>query len=52
MPDLTREELIKILAVSERPRLSGTDLSGLDLSGLNFAGADLVRANLSGANLD
>ena len=47
MPDLTREELIKILAISDHPRLSGVNLEGLDLRNLNFAFADLTRANLS-----
>ena len=46
MADLTREELIKILAISDHPRLSGVNLSGLNLMNLNFANADLTRANL------
>ncbi len=31
MPDLTRQEVIKILAVTDNARLAGVDLSGLDL---------------------
>ena len=42
MSDLTREELIKILAISDHPRLSGVNLEGLDLRNLNFAYADLT----------
>ena len=36
MPDLTRKEIIMILAGTEKAHLSGVDLSGLDLRGLNF----------------
>jgi uncharacterized protein YjbI with pentapeptide repeats len=51
MADLSRSDVIKILAVAENARLAGVDLSGLDLHGLNFSGADLIRADLAGANL-
>ena len=51
MPDLTRKEVIIILATADRARLAGVDLAELNLAGLNFAGADLIRANLAGCNL-
>jgi hypothetical protein len=33
MPDLTRVELIKILAIATQARLAGVDLSGIDMNG-------------------
>ena len=45
MADLTRNELIKLIATTDHPlNLSGVDLSGLDLSRLDLAGAKLDRA--------
>lgn len=68
MPDLTRKEIIKILA---QPRwfldakgkeicnislkgvnLERLDLGSLDFNGINLSEADLNYANLSGANLE
>ena len=37
MTDLTRKEVIQILAITHQARLAGVDLSGLDLSGLNLS---------------
>jgi uncharacterized protein YjbI with pentapeptide repeats len=51
MDKITREEVIKLIAVEGRVNLAGADLSRLDLSGLNLRGADLIRADLSEANL-
>ena len=62
MSDLTRVDVIKLIAIATKPlnlsgvRLSFVDLSGLDLTGANLTGADLsnanfTRANLTGANL-
>jgi len=51
-PDLTRQELIKLIAAANNQLvLTGLSLSGVDLSGLNLTGADLTRANLESANL-
>lgn len=46
MADLSRQEVIKLIAVTERVNLIGVDLSGVDLSKLSF-----VKAKLEGANL-
>lgn len=56
MAELTRLEVIKLIAVTEKVNLAGVDLSGLDLSRLdltraNLSGADLEGANLEGANI-
>lgn len=39
MPGLSRQDVVKILAVTERAILAGVDLSGLDLNSLYFSGA-------------
>ena len=55
--DLTRTEVIKLIAIASKPlnlsgvRLGFVDLSGLDLTGANLRGADLSSANFTGANL-
>ncbi len=51
-PDLTRSELIKLIAVATQPLdLQGVDLNSLNLEGLNLTGANLRGANLNEANL-
>jgi uncharacterized protein YjbI with pentapeptide repeats len=51
-PDLTRTEVIKLIAIAPKPLdLGGVNLQGVDLSYLNLKGADLCRANLKGACL-
>ena len=51
-PDLTRTEVIKLIAIATNPlNLIGVNLSGVDLSGLYLDKATLTGANLSGANL-
>jgi uncharacterized protein YjbI with pentapeptide repeats len=50
MADLTRRDLIKILAVTREARLFGVDLSGEQLQALNFDCADMRRVNLTGAD--
>jgi uncharacterized protein YjbI with pentapeptide repeats len=54
--DLTRGDVIKLIAIATKPLdLTGTnlgvDLSKLNLKGANLSGANLFNANLSGANL-
>ena len=52
MADLTRAEIIKLIAVATRPlNLTGVDLTGVDLSNLDLREANLSRANLSQANV-
>ena len=52
-PDLTRTEVIKLIAIATNPlNLIGVNLSGVDLSGLYLDKANLSGANLSGAKID
>ena len=53
-PDLTRSDLVKMLAVrrpGEAVSLRGLRLCGLDLHALDFSDADLSKADLRGCNL-
>ena len=49
--DLTRKDVIMLIAVSEYIILSGVNLQGLNLSKLYLSYADITGANLTGANL-
>jgi uncharacterized protein YjbI with pentapeptide repeats len=52
MADLTRTELIKLIAVATQPlNLTGVDLCGVNLSWLDLSGANLYNAKLLDANL-
>lgn len=51
MTDVTRSDLIRMIAQTGRLQLIGADLAGLDMSGLTLVGADLSYANLAGADL-
>jgi uncharacterized protein YjbI with pentapeptide repeats len=58
MSDLTRTDLIKLIAIATKPlNLWGVTLievegTNLDLTGANLSCADLTRANLTRANLE
>ena len=53
MADLTRTDVIKLIAIATKPLdLTGVNLEKVDLSGLNLSGANLYKADLSGANLE
>ena len=47
MLDLTRNEIIKLIAIATKP----INLTGLDLRGIDLSNLDLTGANLKGANL-
>jgi hypothetical protein len=51
-PDLTRSDIIKLIAVANKPlKLKSVNLSGVDLSCLDLIQADLTDAEVSGAYL-
>lgn len=50
MADLTRRDVIQILATTKRARLVGVDLAGEQLQNLNFDLSDMRQANLEGAD--
>ncbi|KAL6069366.1 Pentapeptide repeat-containing protein [Balamuthia mandrillaris] len=51
IPDLTRGELLKLLAHNSTKRLRGIHLCGMDLSGMDFSEWNLTGADLRGADL-
>ena len=52
MRDLERNDLVKLIALSEKPlNLRGVNLEGLDLSWLDLSGANLNNANLENATI-
>ena len=52
MNDLTRADVIKLIAIATKPlNLRGINLESVDLSKLDLTGANLSKANLSKANL-
>ena len=52
MSDLTRTDVIKLIAITTKPwNLQGVNLEGLNLRGLDLTGANLNGVNLNGVNL-
>ena len=46
MPDLTRADVIKLIAIATKPLdLTGVDLTGIDLGKLNLTGANFYGCN-------
>lgn len=49
--DLTRSDVIKLIAVADSVNLRGVNLQGVNLSGLDLSGANLAFADLTNANV-